>query len=242
MDYGTYDNDTRISRLIESSADQNLLQEDLNKILAWSWSSDNNLMLHEHKFDIVVDEANPNAVNHFLPLWSPMMSRILLGFTPHKLLRDLRIIISSDLCMARHIEFMIDKSRAKTSWILSVFKARDPSTMLVRHDITKSHVRSHLEYRCPLWHPSKISAIEVIEGVQRKFTKQINGYQSLPYFQRLDKLRLMSLQRKLEQCIIIKMWKMYQQFVPNDLNVRFHFPFGWVCKPSCLTYLEHVLT
>ena len=88
-------------------------------------------------------------------------------------------------------------------WVLSVFKSRDRVTILTLY---KSIVRSHLEYCCPLWHPtSKIADIQELESVQR-----ISGLSSLNYWERLKSLKLTSLQR--------------QGICSSDLQIKFTDP------------------
>ena len=85
----------------------------------------------------------------------------------------------------------------------------------------KSLVRSHLEYCCPLWHPHKIEDIQRLEQVQRTFTNKITGMSALSYWDRIQSLGIMSLQRRRERYIIIHMWKLLQGMTPNDINVKF---------------------
>ena len=85
----------------------------------------------------------------------------------------------------------------------------------------KSLVRSLLEYCCPVWNPRKISDIQELEGVQRTFTSRIAGCQDLDYWERLQKLSLMSLQRRRERYIILHMWKLLHGDVSNDLRIEF---------------------
>ena len=85
-----------------------------------------------------------------------------------------------------------------------------------------SFVRSHLEYCSLLWHPQTIGDIELVEGVQRSFTARISGMNHLNYWDRLNSLNLMSLQRQRERYIIIMMWKYLNKLVPNDIGVQFY--------------------
>ena len=85
----------------------------------------------------------------------------------------------------------------------------------------KSLVRSLLEYCCPVWNPRKISDIQELEGAQRTFTARIAGCQDLDYWERLQKLSLMSLQRRRERYIILHMWKLLHGDVSNDLHIEF---------------------
>ena len=85
----------------------------------------------------------------------------------------------------------------------------------------KTYVRSQLEYCSILWHPHTIEDMEAIEGVQRTFTSKIVGLSDKNYWERLEILNLMSLQRRRERYIIIMMWKILNGFVPNDMRFEF---------------------
>ena len=214
--------DTRISHQIRESSHHDQLQVDLNNIL--KWSSENNMRLHEQKFELLVHEANPRNTLHQLPFSSEQWSYVVsdeVQLAPTDCLRDLGLQVTNDLSWSTHIQSILKKGRSVSAWVLSVFKARDRLTMLTLY---KSLVRSTIEYCCPIWHPSKISDIDAIEDIQRDFTRNISGYQQLTYWQRLKRLGLMSLQRRRERFIILNMWKILHEKMPNDLNVQFRPP------------------
>ena len=73
----------------------------------------------------------------------------------------------------------------------------------------------------PLWSPSKVSDIQTLEGIQRHFTSRISGYNDMSYWDGLHRLELMSLQRRRERYIIITMFKLLQNLMPNDINITF---------------------
>ena len=133
-------------------------------------------------------------------------------------LRDLGVLVSSDLSWSLHIRSIADKARQKASWVLSVFRTRSPEIMLTLH---KSMVRSLLEYCCPLWHPTKISDIQELESVQKTFIARIAGMRDMLYWDCLIHLSLMSLQRRRERFIILHMWKILNETASNDLNIQF---------------------
>ena len=81
---------------------------------------------------------------------------------------------------------------------------------------------STLEYGLPVWNASKVSDIETLENVQRYFTKRISSCRGLDYWQRLHKLKLMSLQRRRERYMMIHVWKLLHDKAPNDIGMRFH--------------------
>ena len=211
--------DTRVSKQIRSEADVALLQDDLNSLI--QWATQNNMMLHEDKFELLVHKFNPNSVLYDLPFaLNHMTYQVSTGVTlyPVQHLRDLGVIVTSDLSWSTHISSIACKARSVASWVFSVFRSRNTTVMLTLY---KSLVRSHLEYCCPLWNPSKITDIQELEGVQRSFTRRIWGVQHLNYWDRLKALNLMSLQRRRERYIIIQMWKIHYQLSPNDLGIQF---------------------
>ena len=114
---------------------------------------------------------------------------------------------------------MTTEARKMAAWTLGAFRDRSMLTMMT---LFKSLVRSKLEYCCPLWNPSKISDIQTIENVQKQFTKKINGLQELDYWERLFRLKLLSLQRRRERYSIIHVWKMYHGFAPNNIGLKFY--------------------
>ena len=115
---------------------------------------------------------------------------------------------------------MTSKAVKAAAWVLSVFSNRNYTTMLTLY---KSLIRSHLEYCCPLWILSKITDIQCLEGVQRNFTSRIKGLSHLNYWERLKHLNLMSLQRRRERYVLIFMWKISRQIVPNPGNIAYTY-------------------
>ena len=84
-----------------------------------------------------------------------------------------------------------------------------------------SLVRPHLDYCCTLWSPTKIGEISRVEEVQRSFTRRISGLKGLDYWQRLQTLGLLSLQRRRERYTMILVWKVHQGEIPNTTNMCF---------------------
>ena len=71
----------------------------------------------------------------------------------------------------------------------------------------KTYVRSKLEYASSVWNPGYLTDIDLIEKVQRKFTKRIPGLTNLSYSDRLHHLKLDSLELRrlrLDLCMVYK--------------------------------------
>ena len=80
----------------------------------------------------------------------------------------------------------------------------------------KSLVLPRLEYGCLLWSPTSANQINAIENIQRKFTKHITGMHSLSDGNRLNHLKLYSLQRRRDRYnIAIYICKIVEEIIPN---------------------------
>ena len=132
--------------------------------------------------------------------------------------RDLGVYISNTRSWGPHIEKTVQSARKLAAWVLSAFKDRSPTVMLTLYT---SMVRSKLEYCCPVWNPSSVTEIQILESIQRSFTRKISGCKDITYWDRLKSLKLMSLQRRRERYCIIHVWKILNNQAPNDVGFEF---------------------
>ena len=141
---------------------------------------------------------------------------------PKSDVKDLGVHVSADLKWTTHVNRTVESSKKTANWVLSVFSDRSADLMLT---LFKTMVRSKLEYSSPVWNPSSIEEIQKLESVQRTFTSRIVGCKDLSYWERLKKLDLFSLQRRRERYLILHMWKIIHDKVPNDINIE-HYQSG----------------
>ncbi len=95
---GLFADDTRVSKQINSSEDVKLLQCDLDSII--KWSKENNMMLHEDKFDLLVHKHDTMETLSTLPFFSEVSTyQVSSGdwIYPSDSLRDLGLTVSPDL-------------------------------------------------------------------------------------------------------------------------------------------------
>ena len=212
--------DTRIKKGVSSTSDVEKLQEDLNNVV--KWSSDNNMVLHTDKFEYMNHSYGDAKLLKQLPFTLKYYEYTTPNgtiITPKDVIRDLGVLISSDLSWEPHINNITDAARKMCSWILSVFETRDEVTLMTLY---KSLVRSRMEFCCPLWNSSKAEDIIKLETIQRNFTSRIVGYTEFTYWERLQGLRLMSLQRRRERYTILHLFKILHNLAPNDVNIQFN--------------------
>ena len=139
---------------------------------------------------------------------------------PSPQVKDLGITFTPNLSWSAHISNLTSAAKKKAGWALSSFQDRSPTTMLTLY---KSLIRSRVEYGCPLWNGLSLTETRDLEAIQRSFTNKIICPPYVTnYWDRLEFLHLMSLQRRRERYIIIFMCKIYYCKVSNDLEICFN--------------------
>ena len=78
-----------------------------------------------------------------------------------------------------------------------------------------------MEYCSQIWDPCKIDQIDSLEQVQRHFTSKFKNLANLNYWERLKKLKIMSLQRRREKLTILTIWKIKYNRAPNVIDLKF---------------------
>ena len=213
--------DSRLIKSVESPSDALLLQQDLDNVMVWA--DENNMSLNQDKFELI--QHHPSSRNYLALRELPFViyensyfaSDVMIN--PTDLITDLGVKVQQDLSFSAHIYDSVKKARNRLSWVLSVFRSR---SILTIKTLFASMVRPLLEYSCVVWNPSKVSEISLIEGVQRTATAKIDSIKHLNYWDRLSHLKLMSLQRRRERYILMYMYKILHNYVPNDNYIVFY--------------------
>jgi len=105
--------------------------------------------------------------------------------------RDLGVTIAHDLSPSLHIGKIAAKAHQRANCILLCFLSGDVN-LLVRAFIV--YVRPIVEYCSLVWSPCLKHDNDLIEKVQRRFTKRLRGLKTYSYSERLRYLGLNSLE------------------------------------------------
>ena len=115
------------------------------------------------------------------------------------------------------------------------------SNILIR--LYKSLVRPHLEYCTAAWSPHYCKDKQLIEKVQRRFTRMIPDLKDLPYEQRLAKTKLWSLEDRRIRADLIEVYKIIHGLSTVSSNTFFEFShnritrgLSEVTKESCINW------
>ena len=219
----TFADDTKIVSPIQTVHDTINLQANLDKII--KWSDTNNMKLNDKKFELICNKLSPDNCHLKLFKELPFHDKFCcykasndIAILPSAHVRDLGVLVDTQLSWNTHITHIAVKARQITGWILNVFHSRDKLPMLT---LFNSLVRSKLEYCSVIWNPYLTKDINSIENIQRSFTSRIKGMQLFNYWERLVKLNIMSLQRRREKHLIIHLWKIKNNIYPNSIDITF---------------------
>ena len=200
----SFADDTRVMKPLSRLHDCEALQEDLGRV--YDWARANNMSFNGDKFELLRYSVNNEAIP-FQYLTSE--STAIEAKTE---VTDLGVLMSSNADFKSHIEHIIKKAKERMSWIFRVFLTREPEPMLTLY---RALVLPILEYCSQLWHPVQLGVSRNLEAIQRSFTSRLRGVESLNYWERLEALKLYSLERRRERYMAIYIWKIIVGLVPN---------------------------
>ena len=200
----SFADDTKLYHGISSVDDCTILQINLNSV--YDWASCNNMSFNAQKFQYICFSSHSSLSCNIYT----NSSFDIINYSKNIL--DLGINISSDCSFDFHISNLVKRTTHLTGWMQRTFSSRDKLTLF------KALVMSRLDYGCQLWSPHLIKHINLVEKVQRSFTRFISGMKGLSYPEKLTVLKLYSLYRRRERYIIIYVWKILEGLVPNLLS------------------------
>jgi ribonuclease P/MRP protein subunit RPP40 len=178
---GQYADDTKASRQITTPRDRVILQSSLDSLC--DWAARHELALSLDKCSYLQVGYTDSAITYTVG------SRVL---KPSHVVTDLGIVVQSNLKPGLHCTQVASRANARARLILESFLSRDTSC-LTRAFTT--YVRPQLEYATPVWSPHLKQDIDLIEGVQRTFTRKLFYICGLPPTTYNERLRLLGLQR-----------------------------------------------
>ena len=174
--------DTKLCRAIKTEEDAEVLRDDLKKL--YKWSQDWQMLFNVEKCSVMhMGKRNQKCRYE--------MNGTTLKETTEE--RDLGILVHN----SAKPSIQCAKAANRGNQVLGIIKrtmvSRDKDLIL---KLYKTLVRPHLEYCVQVWSPSLKQDINILERVQRRATKIINGMHGLSYEERLLSCRLTTLERR----------------------------------------------
>ena len=203
---GIFADDTRLIRQIWTELDAINLQTDVEQL--YKWASDNNMLFNGEKFECLKVGSNED-LKHNYNYNTPNFDGCIEDVDS---LRDLGIIVSTKGDFREHIFKIVSKAKQRSGWISRQFMRK---SIEFRRHMYRVYIQSLLDYGSQVWAPVDPALILHLESVQRSFTIQTEGLEHLNYWERLSKMKLNSVQRRMERYRVIYLWKMTVGLVPN---------------------------
>ena len=177
--------DVKLYTSFNSLQDKQNLQNNINALAAWcrSW----NLKLNLKKFSAL--KIGPLTLN-----WincSYFVNNDMIPTNP--LYKDLSIITPDDLNFSKYCSHLANIALARANLILRAFSFSNVQNLYKLYCV---YVRPLLEYCSPIWYPHSLESIDLLENVQRSFTRRLPEHDNLNYPARLTLLNLISLESR----------------------------------------------
>lgn len=226
-----YADDTKIWREIHISEDHFILQNDINKLLAWS--SVNKMNFHPSKCK-ALSINNQQNILHNLPLtiFHYMLGDEFIDYCDsHK---DLGISVNSKLLWSEHCNKLISGANSQLGLLMRT--CHFTTNKKQKRSFYFSIVRSLFEHCSIIWRPISENQISKFELIQKRAIKWINGsrfdhYNEFEYFELRKKLDILPIKFKFALNDLNLFYKILNSLVPIKLPEHFK-----VLKPDHVRY------
>ena len=132
-------------------------------------------------------------------------------------IRNLGIIISSNGDFLDHIEMIVRKVKQRIGW---VYRAFQTNTIEFAKFMWKSYIQGLLDYGSQVLAPVKCTQLLKLEILQKSFTNRIVNLSNCDYWEKLQKLKMYSVERRFQGYAIIYLWKVMENLVPSCVDLQ----------------------
>jgi Reverse transcriptase (RNA-dependent DNA polymerase)/Endonuclease-reverse transcriptase len=171
--------DTKLAQEIRTDQDREELQRSLNGVQEWA-------ELWGMKFNVakckVMQVGRRNEPHTY------SLNGIQLEYTEEE--RDIGVLVSKTLKPSAQCCKAARTATTVLGQITRSFKCRDKKTFVALY---KRYVRPHLEFSVQAWSPWLQKDVDVLEKVQERAIRQVNGLRGETYEQKLRELKMDSL-------------------------------------------------
>ena len=193
--------DTKILRRIMSQEDSLELQKDVEELESWSdkWL----LRFNIAKCHVLTVGKTEDIVHtHDYELYGKPLEHVFEE-------TDLGVTIDSELRFEEHISKKINKANSIAGLIRRSFAHLDGNLF---KRLYTTFVRPHLEYAQAVWSPISQKLVDMLENVQIRATKMVDGYSNLDYEDRLRRLDLPTLVYRRARGDMIEVYKHFHTY------------------------------
>ena len=124
---------------------------------------------------------------------------------------DLGILLDPKLHFSLHIAQIVAAAKKRSFLLFRSFVTKDPQALIKGF---KTYILPLLNYCSPVWSPSTIGDIVLLESVQINFTKRTQGCQAKTCSDRLKALKLPTLELRRLRADLILCYKILNNLIP----------------------------
>ena len=202
--------DTKLYATVATKKEVAQLKEDLIHIC--NWSQEWLMLFNNDKCKVMHMGVRNTSVEYY-------MNGIKLEDIEEE--QDLGIIVQNNLKCAKQCAKAVKQANKTLGIIKRTFRHLNQQILLL---LFKSLVRPHLEYCVQAWRPHLQKDIDLIEGVQRRATKLIPSLKVKSYQDRLQILKLPTLENRRLRGDMIEVFKLLTGF--TDVQYTKFFQLG----------------
>lgn len=194
------------------SFDSFALQNDLDRVANWcaAWL-----------LKLNITKCSCLHIGHKNPLTNYKINDFIIAETDS--VADLGVTFTNDLKPSKHCLKAAAKAQKMLAIIKLAFKFLDVHTLSILY---KSLIRPILEYCSVVWCPYYVKDIEVLEKVQRRFTRVLPATRHLTYDKRLCLFNLESLYTRRLKCDLTTVFKVIHGIINIEPTLFFNFCSG----------------
>ena len=191
--------DTKIYCTAQSKQDTDKLQEDIQALEEWSdtWL----LRFNPSKCKVMHCGVNNCKADYYMKD-SDNVTRKMQETTEEK---DLGVYVSNSLKPTSHCQKAASKGMSALRLMKTAFDRIDESNFKI---LFTTYVRPHLEYCIQAVGPYTVQDTTALEQVQRRATKLVKAIRNLTYEERLRRLKLPSMKKRLRRGDLIETYKL----------------------------------
>ena len=199
------------------------LQEDINSLSRWSETMQMSFNVDKcHALHIGSSNRNYTYTLPKVSAETKTINSIGYTYTLHPLKnvqeeKDLGVIVDEKLSFKSHISSKISKANSMIHIVKNSFKYLDAAMFKL---LFKSIIRPHLEYASPVWSPITQGEKNRIKGVQRRASKLVPALSNLPYTERLQILKLPTLEYRRTRQDLIFLYNYAHNNIILNTNTR----------------------
>ena len=200
--------DTKACGVADRLEDCESLQEQVDKL--YQWSLDWQMLFNKEKCKVI--HIGGNSLRYDYKLGPDSLIKVDSE-------KDLGVYIHETLCPSIHIAEAVKTANKKLGQLIRTLSYRDRFNFVTLY---KSHVRCHLEYCVQAWSPWLKKDIELLEAVQKRAVRCIQGL-SGNYEEKLQQIGLPTLVDRRNRGDMIQTFKIVNQIDNVDPNTWFQF-------------------